>query len=490
MIANSIINSVKKARKTLVDFRHIILTNSADEVRPAYFHNKWSDILLHGTKHYAIEAFRESAKTQYVLRAFPLYALMYPDDAYDYIVIIKNNATLASNKLKEIEREYFENPIISSNCVKVIEQSANAFSVDIMSEDNKIRNVRIEAYGKGASIRGLANGDRRPRVVVADDLQDVEDARSEVILEADWNWFLSDVVFLGKNTRIFLIGNNLGDKCIIERVLNNADQLEQIHFETERIKALTPEGEASWPEYHTKDNLLSEREDYNRLGKLDIWLRERMCESTSEETRLFNESDYVYYSPGLIESICRDSTVFATLDPASSKSDTSCYRAIVVNAVRKDGHWYIVDVLYGRWDSVELINQIFYAVTRYGVRRFGIEKGQLQQTYEPILYREMTLRNIRFIIQPMEHAKVGNKLERIKMLQPMFKSKSIWFPDYADWLPEMKAELAGVTNTEIKSEYIDLVDSLAMNCQMTKFGYVQPLVGTRLYNTRPKLAIV
>jgi phage terminase large subunit-like protein len=81
----------------------------------------------------------------------------------------------------------------------------------------------------------------------------------------------------------------------------------------------------------------------------------------------------------------------------------------------------------------------------------------------------MTLRNIRFQIIPLEHGKVGSKLERIKMLQPRFKSHSVWFPDQAEWLTEMKAELAGVTNYEIKSEFIDCVDALAMHEQMNRY---------------------
>lgn len=56
------------------------------------------------------------------------------------------------------------------------------------------------------------------------------------------------------------------------------------------------------------------------------------------------------------------------------------------------------------------------------------------------------------------------------MLQPYFKSGSLWFPDNDYWLTEMKNELAGVTRDEIKSEFIDCVDSLAMLCtQMRTF---------------------
>jgi crotonobetainyl-CoA:carnitine CoA-transferase CaiB-like acyl-CoA transferase len=65
----------------------------------------------------------------------------------------------------------------------------------------------------------------------------------------------------------------------------------------------------------------------------------------------------------------------------------------------------------------------------------------------------MTLRKCRFNVTPLEHGKIGGKLDRIKMMQPYFKSGSVWFPDNAEWLTEMKNELAGVTRDELKSEY-------------------------------------
>ena len=78
----------------------------------------------------------------------------------------------------------------------------------------------------------------------------------------------------------------------------------------------------------------------------------------------------------------------------------------------------------------------------------------------------MQKRNVFFNVVPLEHAKQGSKLERIKILQPRFKAHTVYFPDKADWLPELKSELAGVTKDEIKSEYIDCVDALAMTEQV------------------------
>ncbi len=478
--------AIGKSRGTLVDFRHILLTNSPDEVNPAFFHYDWSHELLYGTDNVAIQAYRESGKGQIALRSFPLYALMFPSLANDYIVLIKATTDQAEAKLLEIENEYLSNPILCARMVNIVKKTGRVFEVVIEDDFGEHINVRIEAYGKGASIRGLSNVDRRPKIIIGDDIQDTADSNSDTIMERDWTWFLSDIKFLGQKCRIFLIGNNLGDKCIIERVHNNSETLGyKCHKIPEIIK-----GEAAWKEKRGIDEILEEKKAYRDLGKLDIWLREKMCQSSSEETRLVVEDDYNWYSPGMAETIAANAeSVDATLDPASSKEKKACYRAIVVKAKMKDGHWYILEVLYGRWDSLELIEKIFFCVQRWGVRRFGIEKGQLQQTYEPILYREMSLRNIRFTLEGLEHGKIGNKLERIRNLQPRFKSGSVWLPDYATWLEEFKAEMAGVTNYEIKSEFIDIIDALAMHDQWQDSPYVANLANQKKDSELPRRAL-
>jgi len=458
------IQALQKARRDLIAFRKIVLTVGIDDVEAAPFHQDWSDLLLHGISHVAIEGFRESAKGQYVLRAFPLYALMFPAPKRDYIVLVKNNQTLAQSKLKEIETEFLSNPILKARVKLIREQSASVFSVDVINDDDQVVNVRIEAYGKGSSVRGLANVDRRPKIVIIDDPQDNEDAASPLVMDKDWSWFISDVMFLGQHTRIFLIGNNLGEGCIVERAIAQAMTL---GFETRRIGILTESGSSSWPAKFPVNKINDERESYTKIGRLDVWYRERMCLAVSDESRIFHEADYVYYTPALADRLASEAQeVFATLDPASSKGIEACFRAIVVVARMRDGHWYVLEVPYGRWDSVELLDKMFNVVLKYGVRRFGVEKGHFQQVLEPFIYKEMTRRNVRFNIQPLEHGKIGSKLERIKMLQPRFKTHSVWFPDNAYWLDEMRTELAGVTRDGIKSLFVDLVDALAMAEQM------------------------
>ena len=419
--------------------------------------------------------------SQYVLRAFPQHALTYPSKDRDYIVIIKNNATLAQNKLKEIETEYTTNGLVSANMVKIREQSGKVFSVDVKDEHGETINVRIEAYGKGSSIRGLSHKERRPKVIICDDLQDRDEMKGETVPESDWRWFMSDIYFLGKKSRIFLIGNNLGEKCIIERIFKAEEDAKKhnkpgLGFKCERTSAIKNAPDPSkrdtymeasaWPSMYTLKEIHAQRETFRSRGLLGLWLEEKMCLATSEETKTFKKSDRQYYVPSTAMTIRNACNVDATLDPAYSKDPSSCLRAIVVKGIDKNNHWFVLDIRYGRWDSVETINEIFDVVKIWRPSEFGIERGEFKEVVQPFIFKEMSKRNQFFTIKEIEHAKQGSKLERVKMLGPRYAAHTIWHPETAPWLAELESELDVVTKDGFKSLFVDVIDALAMHEQI------------------------
>ncbi len=455
--------------KSLVAYRYMALVDDlSEEKKSAPFHHELSDLLLNDSEHVAVQMFRESGKSSYALRAFPMHCLSFPKKKRSFIVLLKNNSTLAKAKLLEIRTELKTNPLVSHNLKEIIEDSGQVLSADVYDENGEVINVRIEAYGKGASIRGLVNRDRRPDIIVADDLQDTEDAKSETVCESDWNWFLSDVIFLGKKCRVFYIGNNLGDKCISERLIANADKLEGIKFKVIRVPVMK-DNVPTWPDNDTIEAITKERNDFAKLGKLDIWYAEKMCMSLAEESKIFKEEDFRTYENHIRDKFIKSLKITACLDPASSTKAKSCYRAISVVGVDERNFWYVLDNKFGRWDTNEMIENIFKTVEEYNLYDFHIEKGQIQQVLEPIVMKEQRDRNIFFNLKELEHAKEGTKLERIKALQPRFKAHQVLFPNVdLPWLAELKTELAGVTREEIKSMYIDCVDALAMQTQVAK----------------------
>ena len=422
-------------------------------------------MLLNGTENYAIEGFRESGKTQYVLRSFIQYALTFPHPSRDYIVLIKANTTLAENKLKETIEEWLANPAACNNLRKINQQSGGVFCAEMLDSYGKIQTIRIESYGKGAAIRGLSYLDRRPKICIIDDPQDISDAQSYTVQEHDWNWFLEDVMFLGKSTRLFLIGNNLGERCIVERVFENAEELK---FETLRVPAIV-NGQSLWPERFPAEFLEKEKESYRNMGKLDVWLRERLCVAASDENRIFRKEDFRYYSFGALKRMAPDMNFFMTIDPAASLKESADYRALVVNAVDQDDNWFIVEISYGLYDPFQVIDEIFRLVSTWKLREIGIEEGALKASLEPFLMREMQKRRVYFNILALE-AKT-KKEERIKMLQPRFRAHTIYFPDESSWLSELEAELLSFTMQGTRGLHDDLIDALAYQEQIVKQPY-------------------
>ncbi len=418
-------------------------------MKAADFHMSISNILLNETKHFAVEAFRESGKTSFVLQAFPLYCLVYPLKTRSYIIIIKQNQRLAESKLKEIADLYTQHPIIKGNLIKIKEQSVKVFEAVVMGFGGNPVTIRFESYGKGSAMRGLNWGTKRPDVVIMDDVQDLEDSMSDTVQEKDWEWFLSDVKPLGKNTRIFMIGNNLGEKCLIERVIKNADTLE---FDFLKIPAIDNQGSPAWAELFDVEFLQKEKESYAAAGMVDVWFRERMCVSISEESRTFKKEYFKYFKQEDLTGLNLD--YYITVDPAISQKQHADSTAIVTVGKEKfSPNWYIVDIIQAKMTPSEIIEALFMLHKKYNPLKIGIEVVAYQQALYHFMQEEMRRRQVYPSIEEIKST--NKKEERIKGLQPLYKTGVIY--QRANMLA-LEAELLSFP----KGEHDDCADALSM----------------------------
>ena len=70
-----------RCENDLVLFRQMFLP-AENEVKPAWFHRKWGEVLLNGDRHYAVEGFRESAKALALNTIAPTPKWLYHYRAY------------------------------------------------------------------------------------------------------------------------------------------------------------------------------------------------------------------------------------------------------------------------------------------------------------------------------------------------------------------------------------------------------------------------
>ena len=440
----SLLNKEERALNSLVAFREEFIP-AKEDVEPAAFHEEWSEILLRGKGNFAIEAFRESAKTQIVIRANLLHALTFPQNNRSYLVIICATQTTASKKLQEVSREFLASETMRGLVSEIRDNSGIALEVHYHTGAK----VRIEAYGKGAAVRGLSWGSKRPDLVIIDDPQDEEDARSETVTVNDWDWFLSDVFFLGQSTRIFMIGNNLGERCIIEQVINFSKQL---NFTTRRIPILDENGESAWPAKWPVSEIEEERHNAEVLGKTDIWYRNKMCQCISPDSQKFKREYFKYYemTPDLSTL-----NIYTTVDLAISQKVNADYSAIVTVGVNSAGHWFVLDVEYGRYDPSTTIDAIFSAVQKWRPLYVGVEAVAYQAALQHFLGKEMPRRGIFFRITPLKADK--KKEIRIDNIQPRFAVGTVWFKAGAQWLDKIQSELLAYPH----GAHDDVIDALA-----------------------------
>lgn len=416
--------------KGLVEFYRMFLSDE-EYCEPAPFHYRISDVLLKEKGHFAIEMFRESAKSTYVLKTFPLYKLAFPSDDCRYIVLIKNNQTLADAKLKEIVDIYRSHALLNKNFITVHKQSASSFEITVRSTDQRNIRVRIEAYGKGSSIRGITWGELRPQIIICDDLQDTQDAISQTVTEKDWDWFLSDVNFLAKRGRIVIIGNNLGERCIVERIL----QHKTLGYEQLKIAAMDDKGKSTWPAAFSDEYLDQEKKQFLDLDKIGIWYRERMCIAMPEETRVFKKDYFRYFDEEDIKYKELEFTL--TVDLAiSQKEDADETVLCVVGREPDKPDWYLMEFVAGKLTPLETIDAIFSIYEDYRPVKIGIESVAYQKALLYFVLEEQKRRRVYFNVEEIKSKK--NKEERIKGLQPLFNTGVI---HHRDNMPKLEHQL-------------------------------------------------
>lgn len=445
-----------QASKGLVEYYHAFLSEDEGYAAPAPFHYQISDILINKHGHFAIEMFRESAKSTYVLKTFPLYRLTYPIKTCRYIVIIKNTQTSADAKLKEIADEYCSNTVMNQNMIKVHKRSASIFEISVMGLDGSEVRMRIEAYGKGASIRGLSWGNLRPQFIICDDIQDLEDTNSDTVQEKDWDWFLSDINFLAKNGRIVIIGNNLGERCIVERIINQPE----LDYNVLKIPAIE-DGKSTWPAAFSFAFLQREKEQFTAMGKIDIWYRERMCVAIPEEMKVFKKEYFKYFEEE--DLINKNLDFYITVDLAISEKETADDTVLcVVGKEKHKPNWYVMECVGGRITPLQTIDALFKLYEVYRPIKVGIESVAYQKALSYFIEEEMRKRGIYFAITDIKSK--NKKEERIKGLQPMFKTGVVLHRKNMIKLEEQLLSFP-------KGLHDDYIDALSMHIELMDATY-------------------
>ena len=141
--------------------------------------------------------------------------------------------------------------------------------------------------------------------------------------------------------------------------------------------------------------------------------------------------------------------------------------AISVVKVTDQGHWWVKDIINGRWDLKETAEVIFKAVKKYKPVAVGIERGIAQQAVLSPLGDLMRRENRFFNVQTLTHGNQKKSDRIIWALQGRMEHERVTIAE-GDWNAKFLDQLFQFPSHLTKD---DLIDSLSYIDQLATVPY-------------------
>lgn len=282
--------------------------------------------------------FRGSAKSTFTSMAYVLYAALLKPHLYPFIVPIADTGTQATAVVSAIKYELESNELLRDDfgtieLKKITDKSYEVRKKLESKEEWQARNlllstgVRILARSRGQRIRGLRHRQYRPKLIIGDDVENLESVRTQEGRDKTARWWRGEVLgALAHDGRVILVGNWLHLDGLLAR-MKATGRYKVLEFALLRDGDGTELERCVWPAlYPTQTAIDNKREE---LGDI-AFRREMLLQVVPEEGQDVLPEDIQYYD----EPPFDDGNYLAHgVDLAISTKESADYTAIVAGEV-------------------------------------------------------------------------------------------------------------------------------------------------------------
>ncbi len=307
--------------------------------------------------------------------------------------------------------------------------------------------------GAGQAIRGmnvLVNRKKvRPDLILVDDLETDDVARNEEQLMNIHKWFYSAIRFLTEKRRAGIdeyegcrkwkdVKESLYQIVVMDTMKNDNALIDKLSQDPEWKSLVLPlaeevDGElrSCVPELFSDEDVRREYELSDANGTRDIFCREMLCRTSSDENTRFSKDDFLYYSGD--EHNSKFVYRFLVVDPARSISTTSSYTGALIFGVNPyENKIYIMDYKLEKMTIEKLENYIVECIFRYRLDALCVEDIGLKDWIRTWLENMLHKRNIGVKIIWLGTTRLKNrnmfnntKAARLATILPMYKNRQV-----------------------------------------------------------------
>lgn len=413
----------------------------------------------------AIAAPRGHAKSTIVSLAYVLWCVLHEKERL--ILIASNSIEQAATLLKDIKHQLKENHLLITDFPEICRgKKPQPWRDDRVQLPN---GAMICAYGAGQSPRGIRNDRDRPGLIIADDLENEEQAQSEEQRQKLCSWFRGTLLNTGHpHTNVVVVGTILHQDSLlanlidpdrspgwtgrkyqaVERFCDHPQLWQQwttifrsdgeydgavgveaarAFFEANRPQMLQGT-RVLWPEWESYYSLMVMRETEG----LRSFQSEKQNDPIDPSQCIFRPESITYWDdryrdlPHLLESLDHKAEFHGACDPSLGRTTKGDYTAIIVlvrDRDKKVDHVIAADLLH--CTPSEAIERIVQYARMYPFRKFAVESNAFQQLMVDDLKRRITATGARLELSEMTSR--SNKQSRIAGLEPYVQQGHLRF---------------------------------------------------------------
>ncbi|MGX7686807.1 hypothetical protein ACWA1C_06545 [Flectobacillus roseus] len=307
-----------------------------------WFHKKAAKEIIENNNIFAVLEFpREHAKSVLSDIFMPLY--LKAKGEVTGFVIASQSANKAKGLLADIQAQLESNQ-------RYIYDFGEQYNFGNWSEQHFVTKdgTGFWAIGRRESPRGLREAEKRPNVLVIDDLDDDEEVKNDDLIQKSLDWLRGALIgaMAIKQRRIIMVGNRIAKKSILSHVVGDVEDDDPINEGITHIKVYALEnpkthkedqsekGVPAWKERYTRDDILKVMHQMGyRMAQRELFHKH------IEIGKIFKPEWLIFERLPPLSSF---EAIVTYNDPSFKDTKKNDYKAIMCVG-RIGNKWYIID---------------------------------------------------------------------------------------------------------------------------------------------------
>lgn len=377
---------------------------------------------------------RAHAKSTALTHAYGLACVCFRTDMY--VLLVSATEDLAIAHLEDIAKQLRENEDLKEDFG--IEKLAVDAKTEIVVRFTDGYEAKLLAKGSGQKLRGLKWHGRRPSLIICDDLEEDEQVDS-IDRRAKFRRWVNRALIptLSAKGRIRLHGTILHEDSYLARTMKS-QSWHSLFFKAHA--AFDDFSSILWPEMWSEKKLREKRQQFIDDNDASGYSQEYLNSPLDSSDAYLQKDWFLEMSD---EDFDAEKIICAAADFAVSKKDHANKSAIAIGGEDVRHFLHALETRKGKWDSLEIIEQIFIVQEVWNPAFFWVEKGQIWSALEPMLKREMQERGIWINFVPIASTK--DKAARGRILQKRMKNGGVRWNKSGEWYAACEDEMLRFT---------------------------------------------